>query len=131
MALNVVSIHPETKELVVDEDGLKSILLDPKVKDLPVIVICVAGIFQSSPMTNRHLSQGKKFSLELFPQLPSFFRGSNILSCEFICFQRAFLSSRGKAMNGSRLFPTKKTVSSGGEGVSEKQPVQNACSQRS
>ena len=41
-AVEVISIDPE-RGLVVDEDALRAILLDPAVQDLPVAVICVAG----------------------------------------------------------------------------------------
>lgn len=47
MAINVVTLEAvegaAASELRVDEEGLKAILLNPDVKDLPVVVICVAG----------------------------------------------------------------------------------------
>ena len=43
MALNIITINPETKELIVDDKSLEALLLDDAVKDLPITVICVAG----------------------------------------------------------------------------------------
>jgi len=52
----IVHYDGETKSIRVDQKGLESVLLNPAIRDMPVAVLCVAGIFRS----------GKSFLLNFF-----------------------------------------------------------------
>eukprot|EP00047_Mylnosiga_fluctuans_P002064 m.223023 g.223023 ORF g.223023 m.223023 type:complete len:520 (+) comp10863_c0_seq1:1754-3313(+) len=56
VAQEIVHYDPQTKRLEINQAGLEAILLNPEIKDLPVAVLCVAGIFRS----------GKSFLLNFF-----------------------------------------------------------------